>query len=88
MKVCAGDVVCAISSLLEYSKDGSVFSDNFLDAIDSLTRSNSDKLLEGIKHAKTQIVTMVNQVQSFIDSHQIVCAGPFLYAHVQEGLFL
>ena len=32
----------------------------------------------------SQIITMVNQVRSFIDSHQIVCAGPFLYAHVQE----
>ena len=85
MKLCAEDVVCAITALLEYSKDGSVFSDNFLDALDALTRSNSEKLIEGIQHAKTQIMTMVNQVQSFIDSHQIVCAGPFLYAHVQEG---
>jgi len=85
MKVCAEDVVCAITALLEYSKDGSTFSDNFLDAMDALTRSNSEKLLEGIEYAKTQISTIRSQVQSFIDSHQIVCAGPFLYAHVQEG---
>jgi len=27
---------------------------------------------------------MVTQVRSFIDSHQIACAGPFLYAHILE----
>jgi len=85
MKVCAEDIVCAISALLEYSKDGCTFSDNFLDGMDALTRSNSVKLLEGIQYAKIQITTLVKQVQSFIDSHQVVCAGPFLYVHVQEG---
>ena len=27
---------------------------------------------------------MVTQVRSFIDAHQIACAGPFLYAHILE----
>ena len=31
-----------------------------------------------------QTEAVVNQVRSFIDMHQVVCAGPFLYAHVQE----
>ncbi|XP_057295663.1 cell division control protein 45 homolog isoform X1 [Hydractinia symbiolongicarpus] len=84
-KLCAGDVVFAISALLEYAKDGSTYSDHFLDAMDALTRSNVDKLIEGIELGKQQITSMVNQVRSFIDSHQIVCAGPFLYVHVQDG---
>ena len=28
-----------------------------------------------------------NQVHSLIGMHQVVCAGPFLYAHVREVSF-
>jgi len=84
-KLCGNDVVCAISALLEYSKDDRSYSENFLDAMDSLSKSKINDLMDGIELSKVQITTIVNQVRSFIDSHQIVCAGPFLYANVQEG---
>lgn len=27
---------------------------------------------------------IVVQVRNFIDTHQVVCAGPFIYAYVEE----
>jgi cell division control protein 45 len=30
-------------------------------------------------------MAIVNQVHTFIDTHQVVCAGPFIYAYVAEG---
>jgi len=84
-KLCAGDMVYVVSAFLEYSSDGKNYSDHFLDAMDVLARVNSDKLEEGLNLAKMQIGTLTDQVRSFLDTHQIVCAGPFLYAHAQEG---
>ncbi|XP_065663876.1 cell division control protein 45 homolog isoform X2 [Hydra vulgaris] len=84
-KFCAADVVYAITALLEYSKGDHSFSENFIDAFDALTRTNIDKLIDGIELAKLQVASLVLQVRSFIDSHQVVCAGPFLYAHMLEG---
>lgn len=85
MKICAEDMVCAISALLEYSREGTSYSDHFVDAMDALNRISTDQLNNGIGLAKKQISSTVSQVRSFIDSHQIACAGPFLYAHVLEG---
>lgn len=31
-----------------------------------------------------QMIALVNQVRSLIDMHQVVCAGPFLYAYLRE----
>lgn len=84
-KICAEDVVCAISALLEYSRDDISFSDQFVDALDALNRTSIEQLSDGIEIAKKQISSMVTQVRSFIDAHQIACAGPFLYAHILEG---
>jgi len=84
-KVCASDIVYSTTALLEYAKEGQSDSDHFLDAVDALSRANSEKQEEGITLAKSQIVSLVGQVRSFIDTHQIVCGGPFLYAYAQEG---
>eukprot|EP00111_Clytia_hemisphaerica_P005863 TCONS_00016961-protein len=84
-KICAEDMVCAISALLEYAREDISFSDQFVDALDALNRSSIDQLNGAIELGKKQVSSMVSQVRSFIDSHQIACAGPFLYAHILEG---
>ena len=35
-------------------------------------------------HTHTQHEAIVTQVRNFIDTHQVVCAGPFIYAYVEE----
>ena len=49
-----------------------------------IDRSNTDGMSEGLGLAKVQQKTLVAQVQLFLDMNQVVCAGPFLYAFVQE----
>ncbi|XP_031550751.1 cell division control protein 45 homolog [Actinia tenebrosa] len=83
-KLCASDCVYAVIALLEAPEEASK-SDKFLEALDSLSRSNTSLLNEGITMAKTQMIALVNQVRSLIDMHQVVCAGPFLYAYLREG---
>ena len=29
-------------------------------------------------------MAIVSQIRNFIDTHQVVCAGPFVYAYVEE----
>ncbi len=31
-----------------------------------------------------QQVAIVTQIRNFVDTHQVVCAGPFVYAYVEE----
>eukprot|EP00794_Sanderia_malayensis_P013727 gene13727-15158_t len=84
-KYCAADIVHAVSATLENQGEKRQYSDNFLEALDVLSRNNTEQLKMAIDLAKQKTEALVNQVRSFIDMHQIVCAGPFLYAHVQEG---
>merc|ERR1712080_119581 len=58
---------------------------NFLEALDSLSRPQIDVLESGIEHAKEKLKLVMRQVQTFLDLRTIVCAGPFLYAVIQEG---
>lgn len=39
---------------------------------------------KGLELAKKQLVAVVTQVQTFLDMNQIISAGPFLYAFIQE----
>uniref|UniRef100_A0A2C9LJY8 Uncharacterized protein n=1 Tax=Biomphalaria glabrata TaxID=6526 RepID=A0A2C9LJY8_BIOGL len=39
----------------------------------------------GLSAAKLQLRSIYTQVQSFLEMHQIISAGPFLYVFVQEG---
>lgn len=50
-----------------------------------LYRSSTSKLEAGLEAAKLQLKSVVTQVQSFLDMHQIISAGPFLYVLVQEA---
>ncbi|XP_028400506.1 cell division control protein 45 homolog [Dendronephthya gigantea] len=87
-KLCASDVVFATTALLENStEEGKTYSENFLDALDGLSWCSSglEKLQGGLELSKKHLVAIWNQVHSFISMHQVVCAGPFLYAHIREG---
>lgn len=58
---------------------------NFLEALKSLSRSHIEALEVGIERAKDKLSLVMQQVQTFLDLRTIVCAGPFLYAVIQEG---
>lgn len=47
-------------------------------------RNRTKEMLEGLELAKVHLKTLVAQVQTFLESKQIVCAGPFLYASVPD----
>ena len=47
-------------------------------------RSRTAEMAEGLDLAKVHLKTIFAQVQTFLDMHQVVSAGPFLYAFVQE----
>jgi cell division control protein 45 len=59
--------------------------DNFLEALKSLSRSRIDVLEAGIERGKERLSLVMRQVQTFLDLRTIVCAGPFLYAVIQDG---
>ena len=58
---------------------------NFLEALTSLSRPQIDVLEVGIERAKEKLGLVMRQVQTFLDLRTINCAGPFLYAVIQEG---
>ncbi|KAK7462004.1 hypothetical protein BaRGS_00038586 [Batillaria attramentaria] len=84
-KLCAADVVLACAAVLEGVDRNKSSTDNFLDAQDILHRSNTEALEKAVGLAKRQLTALVTQVQTFLDMHQIISAGPFLYVFVQEG---
>ena len=46
-------------------------------------------MADGLDLAKVHLKTIFAQVQTFLDMHQVVSAGPFLYTFVQEvGILL
>ena len=59
-------------------------SDTFLQALDVLNRKKTEALSQGVEMAKLQFQAIVKQVQTFVDMNQVISAGPFLYAFVQE----
>ncbi|XP_015770499.1 PREDICTED: LOW QUALITY PROTEIN: cell division control protein 45 homolog [Acropora digitifera] len=65
-------------------KEGTTKWDNFLEALDALSRTNTDKLQDGIEMGKKQLIAVVNQVNTLIGMNQVMCAGHFLYSHVRE----
>ncbi|KAK7088800.1 hypothetical protein V1264_022672 [Littorina saxatilis] len=83
-KLCASDVVLACAAVLEGVDKNKSATDYFLDAQDILQRSNTGWLEKGVVLAKRQLTALVNQVQTFLDMHQVISAGPFLYVFVQE----
>ena len=50
-----------------------------------MSRNHIDKQLHALELSKRQMKALVNQVQTLLDMAQVMSAGPFLYACVQEG---
>uniref|UniRef100_A0A4W3J4M7 CDC45 cell division cycle 45 homolog (S. cerevisiae) n=1 Tax=Callorhinchus milii TaxID=7868 RepID=A0A4W3J4M7_CALMI len=80
----ASDVVYSAAALLEnIEKDNE--NDNFIRALDCLSRSNLDKLHQGLEMAKKQLRAIHQTVASCICTNLIISQGPFLYCYLQEG---
>lgn len=45
---------------------------------------HTEAIDKAIQLAKRQLTALVTQVQTFLDMHQIISAGPFLYVFVNE----
>ncbi|XP_063448909.1 cell division control protein 45 homolog [Mytilus trossulus] len=84
-KLCAADYVLACVATLENIDKNKSATDNFLSALDILQRVNVASLEKAVELAKKQTQAIVTQVQTFLDMHQVISAGPFLYAFIQEG---
>ncbi|XP_067911436.1 cell division control protein 45 homolog isoform X2 [Heterodontus francisci] len=83
-KFLASDVVYSAASLLEnIEKDDG--NENFIEALDSLSRSNLNKLQQGLELAKQQLRAIHQTVASCICTNLIISQGPFLYCYLQEG---
>ncbi|XP_059975131.1 cell division control protein 45 homolog [Mesoplodon densirostris] len=84
-KFLASDVVFATMSLMESpEKDGSG-TDNFIQALDSLSRGNLDKLYRGLELAKQQLRATQQTIASCLCTNLIISQGPFLYCSLMEG---
>ncbi|XP_040475511.1 cell division control protein 45 homolog isoform X2 [Ursus maritimus] len=83
-KFLASDVVFATMSLMESpEKDGSG-TDNFIQALDSLSRSNLDKLYHGLELAKKQLRATQQTIASCLCTNLVISQGPFLYCSLME----
>jgi len=83
-RYCAADLVMCLRAVSEH-RDKGEGGTSFLQALDTLARTHTDKLEAGIKVARTQLELIVKQVQNILDTKQVVSAGPFLYSIIQDG---
>ncbi|XP_076587394.1 cell division control protein 45 homolog [Chaetodon auriga] len=81
----ASDMVHATTALLESTEKDESDSDNFIKALDSLSRSNLDRLHSGIDLAKKKLIAIQQTVASCICTNLILSQGPFLYCYLMEG---
>uniref|UniRef100_A0A665X8B8 CDC45 cell division cycle 45 homolog (S. cerevisiae) n=1 Tax=Echeneis naucrates TaxID=173247 RepID=A0A665X8B8_ECHNA len=81
----ASDMVHATAALLENNEKDESDSDSFIKALDSLSRSNLDRLHTGIDLAKKKLIAVQQTVASCICTNLILSQGPFLYCYLMEG---
>uniref|UniRef100_A0A672LI83 CDC45 cell division cycle 45 homolog (S. cerevisiae) n=1 Tax=Sinocyclocheilus grahami TaxID=75366 RepID=A0A672LI83_SINGR len=81
----ASDVVHAAAALLENVEKDETPTDNFIKALDCLSRSNLEWLHLGIALAKKKLKAIQQTVASCICTNLILSQGPFLYCHLLEG---
>ncbi|XP_056388187.1 cell division control protein 45 homolog [Hyla sarda] len=84
-KFLANDIVLAVLSLLENTEKDEQGTDNFINALDSLSRSNLDKLHHGLDLSKKLLRAIQQTVASCICTNLILSQGPFLYCYLMEG---
>lgn len=83
-KYSAADFVYATIAILESIKKDRTPEHCFLEALDSLSRTNKEMLDTGIEQAKHFLYAIFKQVQISLQSHQVHSAGPFLYYILNE----
>ncbi|XP_053727441.1 cell division control protein 45 homolog isoform X2 [Synchiropus splendidus] len=81
----ASDMVHATAALLESTERDESDGDNFIKALDSLSRSNLERLHLGIDLAKKKLMAIQQTVASCICTNLILSQGPFLYCYLLEG---
>lgn len=81
----ASDMVLAAVALLESTEKDESNSDNFIKALDGLSRSNLDRLHFGIEQAKKKLMAIQQTVASCISTNLILSQGAFLYCYLMEG---
>ncbi|XP_054448670.1 cell division control protein 45 homolog isoform X2 [Pteronotus mesoamericanus] len=84
-KFLASDVVFATMSLMESPEKDSSGTDNFIQALDSLSRGNLDKLYRGLELAKKQLLATQQTIASCLCTNLVISQGPFLYCSLMEG---
>ncbi|XP_004695024.1 PREDICTED: cell division control protein 45 homolog [Condylura cristata] len=84
-KFLASDVVFATMSLMESPEKDDSGTDNFIQALDSLSRSNLDKLYRGLELAKKQLQATQQTIASCLCTNLVISQGPFLYCSLMEG---
>ncbi|CAL8249179.1 unnamed protein product [Merluccius merluccius] len=81
----ASDVVHAAAALLECTEQDESASDNFIKALDCLSRSHLERVHLGIDLAKKKLIAIQQTVASCICTNLILSQGPFLYCYLMEG---
>uniref|UniRef100_G1TX90 Cell division cycle 45 n=1 Tax=Oryctolagus cuniculus TaxID=9986 RepID=G1TX90_RABIT len=84
-KFLASDVVFATMSLMENPERDGSGTDHFIQALDSLSRSNLDKLYHGLELAKKQLSATQQTIASCLCTNLVISQGPFLYCSLMEG---
>ncbi|XP_053443482.1 cell division control protein 45 homolog [Nycticebus coucang] len=84
-KFLASDVVFATTSLMESPEKDSSGTGHFIQALDSLSRSNLDKLYLGLELAKKQLQATQQTIASCLCTNLVISQGPFLYCCLTEG---
>ncbi|XP_041534084.1 cell division control protein 45 homolog [Microtus oregoni] len=84
-KFLASDVVFATMSLMENPEKDSSGTDHFIQALDSLSRSNLDKLYLGLELAKKHLQATQQTIASCLCTNLVTSQGPFLYCSLMEG---
>ncbi|XP_063050623.1 cell division control protein 45 homolog [Engraulis encrasicolus] len=81
----ATDVVHGAAALLENVEKEETATDNFIRALDCLSRSNLEQLHQGIDFAKKKLRAIQQTIASSICTNLILSQGPFLYCYLMEG---
>ncbi|XP_012680965.1 cell division control protein 45 homolog [Clupea harengus] len=81
----ATDVVHAATALLENVEKDDKAADNFIRALDCLSRSNLEQLHLGIDFAKKKLKAIQQTIASCMCTNLILSQGPFLYCYLMEG---
>ncbi|XP_018497585.1 cell division control protein 45 homolog [Galendromus occidentalis] len=71
------DVATAVNTILDQG--------DFFKALDALSWSRIEILEKGIEASKTKLISIFQQVQTFLETRQIASTGRYLYAVLQES---